>query len=257
MTEANLDIHVVDCLGSNYVCIIRDPDTGTVAVIDPGDAQPVADKLAELGWSLDYILLTHHHDDHIAGVDALRTDGVKVVGATADKHRLPALDQEYQPGDKFQFGNHTVDVLAADGHTVGHIALHFPAVQALFCGDALFAMGCGKLFEGTAQQAWDTFCRFAELPDETRAYFGHEITEGNADFCEKIDPDHAPTAARIAAVRAKRAAGERTIPTTIGEEKETNIFMRAAEPQVAAAVGMAGADAPSVFAELRRRKDQG
>ena len=255
MTDPALEINVIPILESNYAYLVRDRCTDLVGVVDPGEAGPVAAALRERGWTLDMILLTHHHDDHVAGVEALRGEGVRVVGGAPDRHRLPPIDEALSPGDLWAFGSRPVEVLDVSGHTVGHIALWFKDDEAVFSGDCLFGMGCGRIFEGTALQMWESLARLVALPESTRVYCGHEMTEANARYCEHVAPDHGPTTARATEVRAARAAGRPTVPTTIGLELETNIFLRAADPSVAAAVGLAGADPAAVFAELRRRKD--
>ena len=251
-----LQVALVPIFSDNYVYLLRDPASGTVGVIDPGDATPVSDALHILGWKPDWIILTHHHPDHIAGVDDLKAEtGAKVVGASQDANRLPPLDDKVAPGGRWSLGDSHFDIIDAPGHTVGQIAYHAPGGAALFSGDSLFALGCGRLFEGTAAQMWDTLCRFKALPDDTRVFCGHEYTQSNAKFCLTIEPGNEALQSRAKAIDALRAAGEPTIPTTIGLEKQTNAFMRADEPSVQAALGLDGADAASVFAEIRRRKD--
>ncbi len=252
-----LDIHVIPCLESNYTYLLRDGGTGTVGVVDPGEAAPVAAALEKAGWTLDFILLTHHHGDHIDGVAELVSERVVVAGAADDSHRLPPLDVALQKGENWQFGERPVQVFDVSGHTLNHIALHFPEDGAVFSGDCIFPMGCGRIFEGTALQMWESLSRIAALPDETRIYCGHEMAEANGTFCLSIAPDHEATKARMEKVKAMRAGGKPTVPSTVGEEKATNIFLRAGEESVAAKIGMAGGDAAAVFAELRRRKDLG
>ncbi len=255
MTESHLDVRSVFCLGSNYVYLIRDNQTGTTGVVDPAESAPVQAELDRLGWRLDHILLTHHHADHVDGVPDLRGPGVTVIGAAADRRRLPRLDVELNVGDRWSFGSRPIQIMDVSGHTLNHIALYFDEDKVVFCGDCMFVMGCGRVFEGTALQMWESLSRLAALPGDTRAYCGHELTEGNAAFCLSVDPDHAPTAARAREIRAQLARGEPTVPTTVRQERETNIFLRAAEPHVAKTVGLAEADPAAVFAELRRRKD--
>ncbi|MEL6979333.1 MAG: hydroxyacylglutathione hydrolase [Pseudomonadota bacterium] len=253
---APLAVALTPLFDSNYAYLLRDAASGVVGVVDPGDATPVSDALHLLGWTPDWILLTHHHADHIGGVDELRAEtGAKVVGAAQDAARLPKLDAEVAVGGTFDLGETRFDVLDAPGHTIGHIAYHAHSAAALFAGDALFALGCGRLFEGTAAQMWATLSRFAALPDETKVYCGHEYTLANARFSLGIETSNAALAARAREIEALRAAGAPTIPTTIGAEKATSPFLRAAEPALQAALGLDGADPASVFAEVRRRKD--
>ncbi len=255
MTERALEVRVVPCLSDNYAYLLRDRESGVTAVVDPGEAAPVRSALDETGWRLDTVMLTHHHDDHIAGVEALRGPGVGLVGGAPDRHRLPPLDTALAPGDTWRLGSRPVEVLDVSGHTVGHIAFWFPEDRVLFSGDSLFVMGCGRVFEGTMEQMWESLSRIAALPPETVVYCGHEYTAANAAFCESVSADHAPTLARASEIRAARARGEPTVPTTLERELRTNVFLRAAEPEVAAAVGLPGASPAAVFAALRKRKD--
>lgn len=252
-----LEIDLVPILSDNYAYLIRDEDTNTVGVVDPGEAAPVEQELRRRGSGLDWILLTHHHGDHIAGAEALRASfGAKIAGADADAGRLPPLDAALEPDEDWDFGAQIVEIFDAPGHTLGHIAYHFPRARALFCGDALFALGCGRLFEGDAAQLWGALSRFGELPPETQVYCGHEYTLANARFAATIETTNAALMDRVTEVERTRAENKPTIPTTIGREAATNPFMRADEPTVKAAVGLPEADPAAVFAELRRRKDQ-
>lgn len=247
---------LVPILSDNYAYLIRDDATGLVGIVDPGEVQGVDHAIAQLGGKLDWILITHHHDDHIAGVDALREKyAAKVVGAAADAQRLPLLDESVRPESGWRFGEQAVAIIDTPGHTVGHIAYYFSAAQSVFVGDTLFTLGCGRMFEGTALQMWGALCALAALPPETRVYAGHEYTLANARFAATIEKENTALAARIAEVEQLRSRGEPTLPTTIGIEKATNPFLRAKEESVKAAVGLAGADDAAVFAEIRRRKD--
>ena len=259
-SERALSIELIPVLSDNYVYLITDSETDVVGVIDPGVAETVAAVIERrqdgLAGKLDWILLTHHHNDHIGGVDALRAAyGAKVAGAVADKGRLPPLDVALNPGEDWDFGGQIVEIIDAPGHTVGQIAYHFPRAKAVFCGDSLFALGCGRLFEGTALQMWETLSTFSKLPPETEVYCGHEYTEANAKFALSVEKDNLALKDRSVEIAATRADGGPTIPTTIGRELATNPFMRASEPSVKAAVGLPEADAAAVFAEIRRRKD--
>lgn len=251
-----MEIHLVPAFADNYIYVLRDPASGKVGVVDPGDAAPVEAFLAERGWRLTHILNTHHHNDHIGGNGALKAaGGVELIGAKADAHRIPDLDTALEDGETVVFGTQQATVIAVPGHTSGHIAFWFPQAGALFSGDTLFALGCGRLFEGTAVQMWASLQRLRDLPDDTLVHCGHEYTLSNARFAVTVDPDNPELRARFAAVEAARQAGRPTIPFTLGEDKRTNPFLRADEPAVQAAVGMAGADPAAVFAEIRRRKD--
>ncbi|PWC36959.1 hydroxyacylglutathione hydrolase [Azospirillum sp. TSO22-1] len=250
-----MEIHLVPAFNDNYIYLLRDGDD--VGVVDPGDAAPVLRELERRGWRLTHILNTHHHPDHVGGNRALKERyGCPVIGARADSHRIQDMDIALQDGETASFGPHAARVIAIPGHTSGHIAFHFGDARALFCGDTLFALGCGRLFEGTPAQMWDSLSRLRDLPDDTRVYCGHEYTLSNARFAVTVDPGNRELAERFATITAQRERGEPTIPTGLGVEKRTNPFLRADDPAVQAAVGMAGADPVAVFAEIRGRKDR-
>jgi len=252
-----LEILTVPCLTDNYAFLLHDPDTGSVALVDAPEVAPIEAELDARGWRLDEILITHHHDDHIAGVEELRAlyPGVRVTGAEADAHRLPPLDRAVGAGDAVTVGAEAGTVIEVPGHTVGHVAYHFPASALLFSGDSLMAMGCGRLFEGTAAQMWASLRRLAALPGDTLIGSGHEYTAGNAAFAAVIEPDNPALTARRARIDADRARGLPTVPSRLSEELATNPFLRAGVPAVKAALGMDDASDAEVFAELRRRKD--
>lgn len=251
-----MEMQAVPCLSDNYAYLIHDPETGCTAVIDVPDAVPVQAALAERGWNLSDILITHHHDDHIQGVDALRAaTGAKVWGAAADAHRLPALDHALREGDVVSLGNETGHVIDVSGHTVGHIAFHFPASGLVFTADSLMALGCGRLFEGSADQMWQSLTKLMALPDDTLVCSGHDYSKGNAAFALHVDPENADLHARIAQMDADRAAGRPMAVVPLGVEKATNPFLRAGTPYLKDRHGMLGSDDRRVFAHLRGLKD--
>jgi len=252
----SLHLDIIPCLEDNYAYLICDSDSETVAVGDAPEAAPIIAALDAKDWSLDYILLTHHHYDHIDGVEELREKyNCKVVGAEADAHRLPPLDKALKSDDHWDFGMRVVDVLDAPGHTVGQIAFYFERAKALFTGDSLFSLGCGRLFEGTPADMHGALSTFSALPASTKIYPGHEYTLANANFAMTIESENPALIERVAEVKSQRDKGEPTIPTTIGMERATNPFMRAHEPTVKEALGMVGADDLAVFTEIRTRKD--
>ena len=224
-------------LSDNYAWIIRDDASGAVAVVDPADADAAIRVIDAGGGRLDMILLTHHHDDHIAGVDQVRARyGCQVVGAVADRHRLPKLDQAVVENDQVQLGESAARVIDTPGHTVGHIAFFFPDGAVLACGDTLFSLGCGRLLEGTAAAMWGSLRKLAALPAETQVCCGHEYTQSNARFALHVDPDNAALQARAAEVDRLRAAGQATVPSRIGEELEANPFLRAPDVETLAKI---------------------
>ncbi len=254
---SQLIIQQLPALNDNYIYVLHDPESGETAAVDPGQAQPVHAMLARMGWRLSHILVTHHHGDHTGGIpDLVAETGAKVVGARADLPRIPNLTMAVNDGDSFLLGHSPVMVMAVPGHTSGHIAFHLPSPGAVFCGDTLFSLGCGRLFEGTAEQMWASLCRLRDLPDATLVYCAHEYTAANGRFARVTERNNPDLAQRIAQVAALTQAGKPTIPTTIAQERATNPFLRADHPALAQAVGMdAGADPAAVFAEIRRRKD--
>lgn len=251
-----MEVILVPAFADNYIYVLRDAASGKVGVVDPGDAAPVQAELERRGWSLTHIFLTHHHNDHIGGAEELKARyRASVVGARADAHRIPGLDVMLSDGDRTVFGEQTARVFAVPGHTSGHIAFWFEAAETLFSGDTLFSLGCGRLFEGTPVQMWDSLQSLRALTDQTRVYCGHEYTQSNGRFALTVDPDNAALHQRMEEVAELRERNQPTIPTTIGMERRTNPFLRADDPGVQAALGMSGAPSVEVFAELRRRKD--
>lgn len=252
-----LELRVVPCLADNYAWLLHDPATDTTAVVDVPDALAVLRALDRQGWKLSHILLTHHHSDHIDGVQVLAAaTGARVIGAAADAHRLPPLTEAVAPGDLLHIGMESVEVIDAPGHTLGHIAYHFPGARLLFSGDSLMSWGCGRLFEGTPAQMFGTLTRLAALPDDTRVCSGHEYTEANGRFALSLEPGNPALLARMDQVRALRARGEPTLPVTLALERATNPFLRAADPALRRALALEGASDLAVFTEARARKDR-
>jgi hydroxyacylglutathione hydrolase len=252
-----LEIVTVPCRTDNYAYLLRDAETGQVGLVDAPEAAPITAALAERGWGLDLILITHHHDDHVAAVEDLRREhGAKVAGAAADRRRLPPLDIGLAEGDTLSLGASEARVFEVPGHTIGHVAFHFADDAALFTADSLMALGCGRLFEGTAAQMWQSLSKLAALPGDTRVCSGHEYTAGNARFALTVDPDNPALVARAAAIDAARKRGQPTVPSLLSEELATNPFLRAGEAALKRAVGMPDAPDAAVFAEIRARKDR-
>ncbi|RVV96957.1 hydroxyacylglutathione hydrolase [Mesobaculum littorinae] len=252
-----LEILTVPCLADNYAFLLHDPASGETALVDAPEAGPILKVLDDRGWRLNHVLFTHHHDDHVAGLPELQTHqpDLRTIGAAADANRLPPLDLAVTEDEPFEMMNHEVRVLDVPGHTVGHIAYWIPQGEAVFTADTLMALGCGRLFEGSAEMMWHSLCKIAALPDRTVVYSGHEYTQANARFAQTIEPDNVALQNRIAGIEASRAAGKPTVPSTLAEEKETNPFLRAHLNPVKAALSMEGDDDAAVFAEIRQRKD--
>lgn len=247
---------LVPCRTDNYGVLVHDPASGETAAIDAPEAAPLLAALEARSWRLTSILVTHRHADHVEGIDALkRRFGARVVGPAAEAGGIPGLDATVAEGDTVRIGEVEGRVIATPGHTREHVAYVFEAERLAFVGDTLFAIGCGRVFEGTMEEMWASLMKLAALPDDTKVYCGHEYTLSNARFALSIDGQNAALAARAAAVDLARREGRPTIPTSIAEEKATNPFLRADDPAIRASLGMGNAPAQEVFAELRRRKD--
>lgn len=252
-----LEIVTIPCLSDNYAFLAHDAESGKTALVDAPEAGPILKALETRGWRLSHILLTHHHWDHVDGLDAILAEHpAQVVGAAADAERLPRLDMQVSEGDTVRVGGEAGRVIDVSGHTVGHIAFHFPETGVVFTADSLMALGCGRLFEGSAPQMWASLQKLAALPRDTVVCSGHEYTENNGKFAITVDPDNSALQARIKDVAAMRGHGEATVPSSLGQELDTNPFLRADDPGVQRAVGMEGADPVDVFAEIRARKDR-
>lgn len=252
-----LEVHMFPCLSDNYGFLIHDGQANVTAVIDTPEVGPINAALAEKGWRLTHILNTHHHFDHAGGNEALKAQwGCIVVGAANDASRIPGIDVKVADGDTYQFGNHAAQILEVPGHTTGHIAYYFADDGVAFVGDTLFALGCGRLFEGTPQQMWTSLRKLMALPDETTVYCAHEYTQANAAFALTVEPGNEALLARSAEIDRLRAEGIPTVPTTIGLEKATNPFLRPDSANLRTTIGLEEAELVDVFAETRRRKDR-
>ncbi len=253
----SLELVTIPCRTDNYAYLVHDAASGQTAVIDVPDAAPILAALKSRGWQLSDILITHHHDDHISGVEALRAaTGAMVLGAAADAHRLPPLDYALTEAASFAIGPEKIRVIDVPGHTIGHIAFHFPDSGYAFTADSLMSGGCGRLFEGTPAQMHASLQKLAALPPETLICSGHEYTASNLRFAETLEPGNAQLMSRVEAVAAQRAKGLPTVPVRLQTELDTNPFLRAHLPAVQASVGLPDADPAIVFAEIRARKDR-
>jgi hydroxyacylglutathione hydrolase len=223
-----MEIELFMCREDNYGVLIRDPATGTVAAIDAPEVAPIEAALARRGWTLDLILVTHKHHDHIEGIAPLVAKyRAKVIAAIHTKPEVPNADRYVDEGDSVEVGALKAEVWFTPGHSADHICYHFADEKVIFTADTLFVMGCGRVFDSTPEALHKAVSRIAALPDETRVYCGHEYTLSNAKFCAHVEPENAAIAARYAALQAIRAKGGFTVPTTVGQEKATNVFMRA------------------------------
>jgi len=254
---SRLEIEIIPVLSDNYVYLAHQPSSGITGVIDPAVAEPVEQRLREKGWTLDWILSTHHHADHTAGnLELKASTGCRIVGPAAERNRIPGIDVAVGDGDRFELGDAVAEVFDTPGHTSGHISYWFADAKALFCADTLFSLGCGRLFEGSPEQMWSSLQKFDPIPDDTLVYCGHEYTQSNARFAVTVDPDNEVLQRRAAEVERLRDAGERTIPSTLGEERAANPFLRPGDPAIRRLLGMEDATDAEVFGEIRARKDQ-
>lgn len=249
-------IHQFFCLQDNYGVLIHDPETGATAAIDVPEAAPVEAALAATGWRLTDILVTHHHNDHTAGVLELKQrHGARVVAPRGEAQRIAGVDVAVGEGDTVKVGNLVAKVFETPGHTAGHISYWFEDEKVAFVGDTLFSVGCGRILEGTAPMMWASMLKLRALPDDTLIYCGHEYTTSNVAYARTVEPDNAALAARAEEVARLRAASQPTLPVMLGAEKATNPFLRADVPEVAASVGLAGKSGAEVFAKIRAGKD--
>ncbi|OWQ96261.1 hydroxyacylglutathione hydrolase [Sphingopyxis witflariensis] len=223
-----LDIVRIPVLSDNYVWLVHEPQSGKTMAVDPAVAEPVLAAATERGWTITDIWNTHWHPDHTGGNAAIKAaTGCTITGPAAEFERIPTLDVQVKGGDRVRLGSVEAEVWDVPAHTAGHIAYHFASDAAIFVGDTMFAMGCGRLFEGTAEQMFANMQKLGTLDDATRVYCAHEYTLSNARFAVTVDPGNEALAARLAAVESARAAGEATVPTSIGLERATNPFLRA------------------------------
>ena len=251
-----LQVYQFPCRSDNYGFLAHDPNLNATACIDTPEEGPINAALEEKGWRLTHILNTHHHGDHTGANIALKERwGCTIVGAANDAERIPGIDVRMADGDKYQFGSLIADVFEVPGHTTGHIAYYFSSESIAFVGDTLFALGCGRLFEGTPEMMWNSLQKLMALPDETIVYCAHEYTQSNAQFALSVEPGNAELVARSQEIDALRAEGKPTVPTTIGLERATNPFLRPMSKNLQETVGLSGADLVSVFTETRLRKD--
>lgn len=251
-----LIIDILPALRDNYIYVLRDGQSRYVAVVDPSEAGPVVDYLKSHNLILTHIFNTHHHPDHVGGNLALKAEtNCLIIGPTPDKARIPGIDIALDDNDTYAFGDHPARIFFVPGHTRGHIAFWFYQDHVLFCGDTLFACGCGRLFEGTPAQMWLSLRRLRDLPDDTRIYCGHEYTEANIRFALNLDPQNNSLVQRKAQIQKLHEQGQPSLPALMIEEKITNPFLRCDDADFTSKLGLSGLSPEQVFAEIRRRKD--
>ena len=263
MVNSTVNVYPIPCLSDNYAYVIHNIATGTAAIVDIPDSGPIISKIAELGATVSEVFLTHHHWDHIDGLDDLQTAlstqlgqaRCRVIGAKADAHRLPPLNEAVSPGQTVQLCGVKGNVFDVSGHTLGHLALHMPDINALFTADSLMAMGCGRLFEGTAAQMWQSLSQLRALPSNTLVYSGHEYTANNMAFALSLGEENSAIAIRAEEIATYRAAGRFTVPSLLSLELKTNPFLRADDPALQASIGMSGKKPVEIFATIREWKD--
>jgi len=253
-----LEIIQIPVLTDNYIYLLHDPVSGETAAVDPAVAEPVLEALDQHGWRLGFVFNTHHHADHVGGNLQLKQQtGCKIIGADADRRRIPGLDIAVGHGDRVQLGEQSFDIIATPGHTLGHIVYYCAASEVLFCGDTLFSLGCGRLFEGSAEQMWQSLQLLKALPASTRVYCAHEYTQANGRFAMTLEADNPELMKRVNEVDRLRVHYLSTLPSTIGQELATNPFLREHSPAIRRAIAAGDDDsAVAVFARTRQLKDQ-
>ena len=251
-----ISVIIVPCLADNYAYLIKCEETGHTSVVDVPDAGPISYMLTKLGWKLNTILITHHHSDHIDGVDKLRKlTGAKVIGAKSDAYRLPALDIPVVSGDIIKIGSHKSEILNTPGHTIGHISYYFRNDKKIFTGDSLMSLGCGRLFEGTHKVMWETLKTFLKLPADTMVYSGHEYSNSNAKFALSVDPSNQRLKERYKEIQNLLKNGKYTVPTSLELEFLINPFLRSAQTEFKNKLNMGQKTDEEVFKILRTQKD--
>ena len=254
---AQLQIHQFPCLADNYGFLLHDETTGITATVDTPDAQAILQALQHKNWKLSYILNTHHHWDHAGGnMELKQITGCKIAGPRAESSRIPGIDIQLGEGDRFELGSFTASIYDTPGHTSGHIVYHFADAHVAFIGDTLFAIGCGRLFEGTAEQMWNSLQKIMQWPDDTKLYCAHEYTQANALFALTVDPDNPELLRRSNEIDQLRRRQLPTVPTTLKLEKRTNPFLRPSDSHIRKQLNMINANDVEVFAKIRKLKDQ-
>jgi len=253
---SHLDMEVFICREDNYGVLVHDHRSGATASVDAPDAEAIEKQLRQKGWQLTHILTTHHHGDHVEGnLELKREFGCTIIGPAAEADRIPGIGKLVKGGDVFTFGGRDVNVIATPGHTKGHIVYHIPSDYSLFAGDTLFALGCGRVIEGTMEEMWASLAALRQLSAHTYVYCGHEYTEANARFALTVESGNRALQQRADLVFRQRARKEKTVPSILGDEIKTNPFLRWDSPDIRKNLGMTAASDAEVFAEIRKRKN--
>jgi len=252
-----LDIRIIKCLSDNYSYLIRDKKTNLVGIIDPSEFNPVDLEISKTYKKLDFILNTHHHNDHVGGnIDLKEKYNSKIICSIYDQKRIPGADIKKNDGDKFSLGETNFKIIHIPGHTLGHIAFYSEEASIIFTGDTLFSLGCGRIFEGTFEQMFESLKKIQNLPKNTMMYCGHEYTKNNGQFCVSIDKDNSKLKDRIQYVKNRAKKNLPTLPVTLGEELETNIFLRCDDKKIKNNLKMDNSSKLEVFIKLRNLKDK-
>ncbi|WP_185983720.1 hydroxyacylglutathione hydrolase [Aureimonas mangrovi] len=251
-----IEIRQFMCRSDNFGVLVHDAAGGQTIAIDAPEEGPIVAALEKEGWTLTHILTTHHHGDHVEANTALKQRfGVEIIGPKGEADRIPGIDRTVSGGDGFAIGAIDIEVIDTPGHTLGSVSYYMPQAEAVFAGDALFSMGCGRLLEGDAAMLWESLQKLRALPEETMLYCGHEYTAKNAAFAVEVDPANTRLRERVRQVEEERVAHKPTLPVSLKKEKRTNPFLRVDDEDLAAELGMDVSDPVAIFTELRKRRD--
>ena len=252
-----LKVSIIKCLMDNYSYLIKDKETNLVGVVDPSEFKPVDAEISRTYKKLDFILNTHHHFDHIGGnTDLKKKYNSKIIASTYDEKRIPDIDIKKKDGDFFSIGKTNFEVVHIPGHTLGHICFFSKQSKVLFVGDTLFSLGCGRIFEGTFEQMFESLEKIKNLPKDTMIYCGHEYTDNNGKFCISIDKKNEKLKDRIKEVQIKRKRNQPTLPISLGQELDTNIFLRCDDKKIKNNIKMKTSSELEIFTKLRNLKDK-